>query len=144
MIGSHVTYPDLFPASCIAKAAQIVREGSSVVKKSELGLCLWNVQGYLQRVVLGVPDGYDEVYRGASSEVGESVAALTPGGECDAMATLEVACSGAIDQLGPSEPHDAMHASAAASDKASIDPATIVLIATIVKELIALWRSRRT
>jgi len=121
-----VTYPDQLPVASVSLAVAIVREGSAVARKAELGLALWNVQGYLQRVSLGVPNGEAEF------------ASLACGDETELLVELNGACEGALVQLGPTEAHDAM-----GDAEVSMDPATILLVVKSVMELIALWRNRR-
>src|SRR5688572_8653978 len=54
----EASYPASFPSECITSAVSIFRGGraSIVSERQTLGLDIFNVQGYAQRVFIGVPD----------------------------------------------------------------------------------------
>jgi hypothetical protein len=56
---AHLPYPTEFPAECIGELIQIARGGMDeiVARKAEVGLHVWNIQGFGQSVLLGSPDG---------------------------------------------------------------------------------------
>lgn len=55
----EVEYPQQFPVACITSAISIFRGGRAAIvsERQTLGLDVWGVQGYAQRVFIGVPEG---------------------------------------------------------------------------------------
>lgn len=52
---STVSYPATFPVESVGEVVKVLRK-QAPVSKSSLGLHAWNVQGYLQKIILGEPD----------------------------------------------------------------------------------------
>lgn len=57
--GHEVSYPVNFPNECITSAISIFRNGrvAIVSERQTLGLDVFNIQGYGQRFIIGVPEG---------------------------------------------------------------------------------------
>lgn len=57
--GHEVSYPLSFPGECITSAVSIFRGGRAAIvsERQTLGLDVFNIQGYGQRFILGVPEG---------------------------------------------------------------------------------------
>ena len=51
-----VAYPDSLPTECVGELIRIVRGGTIVPERAAFAANAWNVQGYLQGVILGDPD----------------------------------------------------------------------------------------
>lgn len=51
-----IAYPDNLPLACVQYVINAVRNRTVAADKQEFFLCLWNVQGYLQRTLIGVPE----------------------------------------------------------------------------------------
>lgn len=49
-------YPDEVPVDCIKEIIRIIRQGSLVSERAAFAQHAWNVQGYLQRVLIGAAD----------------------------------------------------------------------------------------
>lgn len=56
---AHVSYPAAFPVECIRDLIQIVRGGTDEIlaRKAEVGLHVWNIQGFAQAMLLGTGEG---------------------------------------------------------------------------------------
>lgn len=50
-----LAYPEILPLDAITLAAEIVKARAIQARKQEFALATWNVQGYVQRMTLGVP-----------------------------------------------------------------------------------------
>lgn len=48
-------YPAVLPLEAAQLCLQITKERAIQARKAEFGLASWNVQGYIQRVTLGMP-----------------------------------------------------------------------------------------
>ncbi|MBX9652071.1 hypothetical protein K2Y11_00485 [bacterium] len=68
-------YPNVLPIEGVQEIIRIVRAGNLVTERSAFAKHAWNVQGYLQKVVLGEP----AVLIGSAS----------PASDADALAALE-------------------------------------------------------
>jgi hypothetical protein len=47
-------YPDVLDLSCVTTLIDIVKNRQINERKQELAICAWNVQGYLQKIFIGV------------------------------------------------------------------------------------------
>lgn len=52
-MSDHASYPESMPTHCFAELGRIVATGRIAEEKSAFALHAWNVQGYLQSIVLG-------------------------------------------------------------------------------------------
>lgn len=52
---AEVVYPVDLPLDCAKEVIRIVTAGTIVEEKDRFALCVWNVQGYIQKVLLGEP-----------------------------------------------------------------------------------------
>lgn len=68
-----VSYPTEIPIDCVREIIRIVREGELLTERAAFAQHAWNVQGYLQRVLLGEPQ---PVIGGASPTDDSALAAL--------------------------------------------------------------------
>lgn len=50
-----VQYPEVLDLEAISTLVNIVKNRQLVERKKEFGIAAWNVQGYLQRIFIGVP-----------------------------------------------------------------------------------------
>lgn len=48
-----VAYPPTLPLECVMTVTTIIRERKVAEKKAQFGHCLWNVQGFAQKTLLG-------------------------------------------------------------------------------------------
>lgn len=69
---SIVNYPDSFPVESIAEVVAVFRK-QKPVDKASLGRHAWNVQGYLQRIVIGEPDT-EAIHAGPLNVTAETLA----------------------------------------------------------------------
>jgi len=70
---SVVNYPEAFPVESVAEVVKVIRKQVEVDKAS-LARHAWNVQGYLQKVVLGEPDA-EAIVAGPLNITADSLAA---------------------------------------------------------------------
>lgn len=127
----HVEYPVNFPLECAIALSNAFRSGTLTSDLPTTALHLWNLQGYLQRAVIGVPQASDFFGHHCIlpnvrqlSDFEKDLPKIIK--ECEAAAA----------------PTSGEGLSAAAP---AIDPATILMIVTIAKEVLALlkaWRNR--
>lgn len=52
-----MNYPTEIPVDCVREIIRIVRDGKLLTERANFARHAWNVQGYLQRVLLGEPQG---------------------------------------------------------------------------------------
>lgn len=70
---SVVNYPEAFPVESVAEVVKVIRKQIEVDKAS-LARHAWNVQGYLQKVVIGEPDA-EAIVAGPLNITADSLAA---------------------------------------------------------------------
>jgi hypothetical protein len=116
---SHVLYPEALPLTCVTASVAILRNGEAAQRKDELGLHLWNIQGFAQRHLLGVPG--DE-RRFATAPLSDEA--------CCSLDEL-------ADLLESYEP-----TSSGEEPEAALDPITILAIVSTVIQVIRLLRNR--
>lgn len=143
-MSDHVSYPMNFPLQCAIDVTTLVRAGNVKDHIPELGLHLWNIQGYMQRVTLGVPAsdtmfGSNPLIPGVRQfdEFEKSLPALL-----EALPKPEE--SAGEETKGKKAKKDKEEFGAAAP-AAAIDPATVLLLiqmASQIYELIKLWRKK--
>lgn len=139
MSDDHVMYPEKAPIHCGMELIRIVREKKLASESKEFGLHAWNVQGFIQRVMVGIPnEDVQPIFGNSDSE------------ECfnDCICELQ-STMGPLAELGDFEVYtDASEnelIEALGDDAVKIDPTTIAMIIQIavqVFEMIKLWRNR--
>ena len=50
-----INYPTSLSLECVQNVMEIVKDRAIAERKQQLGLCLWNLQGYGMRLALGTP-----------------------------------------------------------------------------------------
>lgn len=93
-MSEHAVYPQSLPKHCIAEVIRIVRAGRISEERAAFALHAWNVQGYLQSIVLG--DGEQPPLIGATAELAgvipepaEPAKELTDDEACDHLLAIE-------------------------------------------------------
>lgn len=88
-----VSYPTEIPVDCVREIVRIVRERRLLAERGAFAQHAWNVQGYLQRVLLGEPQ---PVIGAARSPTDESALAALVALEQQAIAQAEGSAVGAL------------------------------------------------
>ncbi len=57
MAHDHVMYPSTLPAGCVMNVTRILRDRTMMEEKKDFALDAWNIIGYGQRILIGVPAG---------------------------------------------------------------------------------------
>lgn len=117
-------YPVTLPLDCVTTVIDILKNKKVQERKKEFGLCAWNIQGFVQKMVLGDP----------SAVVGCD-------GDCDCTTELEQlyeVCAEYNDVA-----FNAMTASEPSDNPEAIDPMTIVAIISAIMQVIEMLRNRK-
>jgi hypothetical protein len=123
---NRLSYPQ-FSLEPITEAISIISAGDVIARKEVLACDLWNVQGSLQGILLGNPDGNIVGATGDEVElqfIGLEGALLSCKDQCEAHAAA------VADPLDPTV--------------AAFDPMLIFQIIQMVLPLIQAWRQRRS
>lgn len=100
---SHVAYPSTLPKDCVLRAIEILRAGQVADRGAELAEDIWNVQGYVQNLLIGPAP--DHTKFGASEAVAKKAhnAELQKAKESADLRELAAACQDAVGEVQKGE-----------------------------------------
>lgn len=130
------TYPQALPIECAQTMIRIIRDREVQTKRVEFAHCAWQVQGYVQKVLIGEPSDARQ----------SDLFSMTPddGSLDETLYSLETELNALEGSSAPTASNEGFGASPPTEDQASLDPATILLIVnTIGPMLIKLLQNLR-
>ncbi len=126
-------YPSILPLEAAQLCLEIVKARAIQARKSEFGLASWNVQGYIQRVTLGMPalpgdPNPDEVIPQIEDTIYQLEEALY-----DAESDMQVTLYG----------DDAEDADSPEKDEERGNIMVVLAVVGIVIQLVQAWRNKQ-